>query len=413
MRILHTSDWHLGLESYGRSRELEQAQFLEWLLETIRQEGVELLLVAGDVFDSHNPGRKAARLYFDFLAPLAKTPCRQAVIIAGNHDSVAGLKATQRVLESLNVSVVAGGEELAREVIPCFDSAGQLRLVVGAVPYLRPGDLLELAPQASVHEDLDRYLAGYINHYHKVRQLALELRERHHSQAPLLFMGHLYVQGCLMGEQVRDLPVGNLQGLEGLSLEGVDYLALGHLHLPQEVAGHPHWRYSGSPLHFGAGELRAGRSLEGGKSVVLLDLEPGRREIELLPVPVWRDIRILEGDDPQVLLETVGAWVAEEKPIWLLLTYRGPEGSHLANQLKELIEDSQIELLKFVDERWRQQVLSANDLALERSEGELSQREVLRGFLEASGIELESAEGQWMGKELGRLLEEILLEGEI
>jgi exonuclease SbcD len=106
MRLLHTSDWHLGHRFHGRIRHEEQACFLDWLLEQIEQQAVGVLLVAGDIFDTTTPGSRAQGLYYRFLHRLAASPCRHVVIIAGNHDSPSLLEAPRELLRQLDIHVV-------------------------------------------------------------------------------------------------------------------------------------------------------------------------------------------------------------------------------------------------------------------------------------------------------------------
>ena len=118
MKILHTSDWHLGRSLYGRKRYKEFSAFLDWLAQTIEDENVDALLVAGDVFDTSTPSNRAQELYYRFLCRVAASSCRHVVVVAGNHDSPSFLNAPKELLRALNVYVVgAVTESLEDEVI--------------------------------------------------------------------------------------------------------------------------------------------------------------------------------------------------------------------------------------------------------------------------------------------------------
>ena len=163
MKILHTSDWHLGRSLYGRKRYEEFSAFLDWLAQTIEDEKVDALLVAGDVFDTSTPSNRAQELYYRFLCRVAASCCRHVVVIAGNHDSPSFLNAPKELLRALNVYVVGSmTDDLADEVIPLLDcglqnedskTGGntseiniQKSVIICAVPYLRDKDLRTVEP---------------------------------------------------------------------------------------------------------------------------------------------------------------------------------------------------------------------------------------------------------------------------
>ncbi|MCP4322593.1 MAG: exonuclease subunit SbcD, partial [Alteromonadales bacterium] len=152
MRIIHTSDWHLGQYFYGKSRANEHQQFLSWLLSQVSQHDIDAIIVAGDIFDTSTPPSYAREMYFDFIAKLHKTSC-QLIILAGNHDSVAMLSESQAVLTSLSTRVIThvipvscditeqdqGQEQSAinQQVFTLKDSAGQVNAIVCAIPFVR------------------------------------------------------------------------------------------------------------------------------------------------------------------------------------------------------------------------------------------------------------------------------------
>ena len=139
MKILHTSDWHLGRRLYGKKRYEEFEAFLNWLNETIQQEKIDILLVAGDVFDTCMPSNRAQTLYYKFLCQVANSSCRHIVIIAGNHDSPSFLAAPKTLLRSLNVHIVASiSEQIEDELIVLNNlKENSPELIVCAVPFLR------------------------------------------------------------------------------------------------------------------------------------------------------------------------------------------------------------------------------------------------------------------------------------
>ena len=252
MRILHTADWHLGARLVERDRLPEHAAFLDWLIETLRSEKIDALLLSGDVFDAANPPQDAVALYFDFLKRLADLKTVKAVITGGNHDSASHLNAPRELLRRFEVHVFGhAGDNIV-------DLGG---VVIAAVPFLRERDLREAAAgetMAAVHEQVRAAIRA-----HYAAQLAA-CRDIAKSR-PIIAMGHLTVLGATTSESERDIHIGNLGSVGADIFTGFDYTALGHLHRPQKVAGNETIRYSGSPIPLSFSEATDA------KSVVIID----------------------------------------------------------------------------------------------------------------------------------------------
>ena len=239
MRLIHSSDWHLGHMLRGEvARELEHQAFLVWLLERCAEEAADALVITGDVFDTATPPASAERMWFEFLAAARRArPAMDIIAIAGNHDSPARLGASSSVLRELGVHVigglprVAGGAlDLERILIPIAGGRG----LVAAVPFLRPVDT-----PADVADPLETVY----------RDVIAAARERRTPGQALIVTGHLYVAGAdaqFLSE--RRVSIG---GQESASLrlfpEDVSYTALGHIHRPQRV-GRDTIRYAGAPI---------------------------------------------------------------------------------------------------------------------------------------------------------------------
>lgn len=248
LRILHTSDWHLGHSLHGFSREEEQRGFLSWLLDTLEREAVDALLIAGDVFDSSNPPALAQQQWYRFLADTqVRRPQLQTIVIGGNHDSAARLDAPRPLLEAFGATIVgslphdeSGEIDVSRLLVPVQDAEGEIRAIVAAVPFLRPADL----PRCT---DEDPLVAGV----RRVYELALAAAaDACGPERALVAMGHCYmVEGCASELSERRILGGNQQALPtSIFPVNVSYCALGHLHRRQQIRGHPHCHYSGSPL---------------------------------------------------------------------------------------------------------------------------------------------------------------------
>lgn len=383
MRLLHTSDWHLGHRFHGRIRHEEQARFLDWLLEQINLHSVEALLVAGDVFDTSTPGSRAQGLYYRFLHRLAASECRHVVIIGGNHDSPSLLEAPRELLRQLDIHVVGMIDDRPeKEILLLRDNGGRPELLVCAVPFLRDRDI-RLAGVAETLEEKGRQLReGIRNHYHRICDQAEQMRREIYTDLPLVALGHLFVAGgrTREGDGVRELSIGGLDRIEGTSFpESIDYLALGHLHIGQVVAGNPTRRYSGAPLPMSFSE--AGQS----KQVLLLTSQGRAFSAEPLSVPLFQPLASLHGDLP-ALLDAIGTLKTADLPYWLELQYEGEALlPNLREQLTEAVADSSLSILRIRNTR-------IFDYALQQSRetetlDELSVAEVFERCLESNQVE--------------------------
>ncbi|MEO5363359.1 MAG: exonuclease subunit SbcD, partial [Magnetococcus sp. DMHC-8] len=315
MKILHTSDWHLGRTLYGRSRYDEFDALLTWLADTIDREQVDALLVAGDLFDSTTPSHRAQTLYYQFLGRVAlSSTCRHVVVIAGNHDSPSFLNAPQALLRALHVHVVgAVSDDPADEVLLLRRRDGTPELLVCAVPYLRDRDVRVAEAGESQADKDQKLLDGLRNHYATVAAIAEQRCRELGGAIPCIAMGHLFTAGgeTVEGDGVRDLYVGSLAHLPAGTLPtSFDYLALGHLHVPQKVRSSEVMRYSGSPLPMGFGEARQAKSL------CLVALTDGRVAVSLIPVPVFQRLEYIQGDW-QTIATTIQALRANGSQAWL------------------------------------------------------------------------------------------------
>jgi len=289
MRILHTSDWHLGRRLCGRERREEFEQFLAWLTGVLREEKIDALIVAGDVFDSFTPPQWAQALYYDFLTKLAGTPCKSAVIVAGNHDSPSLLDAPRELLARLNV-YVTGVPNAENELYELPGPDGNAGAVCCAVPFLRSRDLCGALEGAAPDERREAELAAFAAHYATVVERAEELRAGR--SIPIIATGHCFAAGgrVIDGDGVRDLAVGSIDAVPADAFPAaIDYLALGHLHASQCVASCENRRYSGSPLAMNFGEA------ERGKRVFIVDFDGRAPTARELPVPVWQELVRLRG----------------------------------------------------------------------------------------------------------------------
>ena len=262
--VLHTSDWHLGRRLYGRMRYEEFEAFLAWLYDTIVSHQVEVLIVAGDIFDTMTPSNQAQALYYEFLGKVSATCCQHIVIVAGNHDSPTFLDAPSKVLKFLNVHVIGTAcEDLADEVLVLHDRDNQPQCIIAAVPYLRDRDVRSSRAGESMDTKDANVVTGIHKHYDTVATIAKaqqdHLVKSQQRRIPIIATGHLFAAGGKTTDDdgVRELYVGNLGKVSADTFaDCFDYVALGHLHVPQRVGGCEHIRYSGSPIAMGFGEAK-------------------------------------------------------------------------------------------------------------------------------------------------------------
>lgn len=289
MRILHTADWHIGQRLYERRRIDEHRQFLDWLLKTIKCEKVELLLVSGDIFDTSLPSGGAVRLYYEFLHRFSEETEAYAVITAGNHDSPLHLAAPKELLKRLRICVV-GRTANAEDCVFKFPSLDNPRVAVAAVPYLSANELARISFETEVKK------AGYREQLKKFYQQCVDAMP---VELPKILMGHLFVkEGEEIGSE-RHIQIGGAAAIHVTDFPcGVDYVALGHLHRPQEISGASYpVRYSGSPLPLRFNEA------DYAKTVCLLEVsgDGNSCSVEEIEIPVFRELCTVEEDLESVL----------------------------------------------------------------------------------------------------------------
>ena len=337
MKILHTSDWHLGRSLYGRKRYDEFAEFLDWLAQTIEDERVDTLLVAGDVFDTSTPSNRAQELYYRFLCRVSTSCCRHAVVIGGNHDSPSFLNAPKALLKALNVHVVGAMTEALEDEVIVLQKDGRPEAIVCAVPYLRDKDIRTVEPGETIDDKNAKLVEGLKTHYADVcgiaEQKRSQLEKAGHPGIPIIAMGHLFTAGgkTVDGDGVRDLYVGSLAHVgEDVFPSSIDYLALGHLHVPQAVGSTQHIRYCGSPIPMGYGEARQV------KKVFLVSFNNTTPKIHEIQVPCFQQLVSVEGslDDIHANVEALRR---AESRAWLEIEYTG---SDMIGNLREILDEA-------------------------------------------------------------------------
>ena len=284
MKILHTSDWHLGRSFGSVSLHDAQTQFCEWLLQAAVSEKVELLVVAGDLYDRSIPPQESVVLWRETLTAFHKAGIA-VVAIAGNHDGADRVAAFDGLTDGARI-FVRGGYGRAGEVLTLQFSDGPLDIAL--VPFLDP----QLAPPEWKAELAEAEVKPT---HESVLQKALDQARAESAASRSLAVVHAFVGGSTTAESERQLTVGGTDQVAATALEGFSYVALGHLHTPQMIDGSEQVRYSGTPIAYSFSETAP-------KSVVLIDMAAdGACSIEALSVPVGRGVITITGTIEELL----------------------------------------------------------------------------------------------------------------
>lgn len=336
MRILHTSDWHLGQNFYSKSRAAEHQAFLDWLLASAQEHDVDAIIVAGDIFDTGSPPSYARELYNRFVVQLQQTGCR-LVVLAGNHDSVATLNESRDILAFLKTTVVANAGH-APFILPQRD--GSPGAIFCPVPFLRPRELVISQAGHSSGEKQQLLLNAISDYYQQQYQQACDLRGDR--ALPIIASGHLTTVGASKSDAVRDIYIGTLDAFPANRFPPADYIALGHIHRAQVVGGCEHIRYSGSPIPLSFDET--GKN----KSVNLVAFTQGRlADVTPLIVPVTQPLAVLKGDFASIS-EQLNQWQdsAPQPAVWLDIEITSDEYMHdIQRKIQAQTETLPVEVL--------------------------------------------------------------------
>ncbi|MDR3268341.1 MAG: exonuclease SbcCD subunit D C-terminal domain-containing protein [Tannerella sp.] len=333
MKLLHTADWHLGQTFFEYDRKAEHQQFLAWLATQVKAPDIDVLLIAGDVFDNPNPAAESQRIFYKFLHEVTSgNPQLQIVIIAGNHDSAARLEAPDPLLEEMHVTVRGtvkrtneGGIDYRHLIVPLLDGA-EVAAWCLAVPYLRQGD----------YPEAENYVQGVGKMYQTLYGMVPDKTK------PVIVMGHLQATGSEISENDRSERT-IIGGLECVSPDAfppeIAYVALGHLHRAQRVSGRENVRYAGSPLPMSFAEK------DYKQGVTLVELTECRTTIERLvfeaPVKLLRISAPLSETLEQIALLPDGEITPHSPYLEVKVLITEPEPS-LRHQIEEALKGKSV-----------------------------------------------------------------------
>ena len=316
--------------------------FFQWLLDTVREQEVDYLIVSGDIFDSPLPSNQSFHLYYRFLAQLPSYGACGAVIVGGNHDSPSSLAAPRELLEALRIFVRGAVSKDPEDDVVLLEGRGGEGVLCGLVPYLRERDIRVSRAGESPEERHAGIVRGIAEHYRRIGE-AIQ-RRRSPDITGAIATGHLFTAGTTgESESERELYVGKLGIVDSeVFPSDIDYLALGHIHSPWVIA--PHIRYAGSPIPMDFGEERE-------KSVYLVDI-PG--EVRKLRIPEFRRLLRFHADPKEVREEIRGLSREElgESGLspWAEIRLKDTAPGIFAS-FEELLEEKGISLLRVMIDR--------------------------------------------------------------
>ena len=350
IRILHTADWHLGQTFFGYDRTQEHEHFLDWLAGVLTKNKIDVLIVAGDVFDVSNPSAASQRMFYRFIHRVTtENPRLQLVVVAGNHDSAARLESPLPLLQEMRTEIKGivrkqnGKIDYEHLLVELKNAAGEVEALCLAVPFLRQGDY------PVVETEGNPYAEGVKELY--ARLLKYALKKRTDGQA-LVAVGHLLATGSEIAEKDHSerIIIGGLESVSPESFpEQIVYTALGHIHKAQRVSGRENIRYAGSPLpmsfaekHYHHGVVKV--TLDEGWAVEI-------EKLEYTPLVRLLSIPATEAAAPdEVLDELRGLELPEDEPMPYLevkVKLIEPEPM-LRQQVEEILEGKPVRLARIV-----------------------------------------------------------------
>lgn len=349
MRLLHTSDLHLGQNFMGQSREKEHAAFLAWLVEQVQAHQVDAVLVAGDVFDTGTPPSYAREQYNQFIVALRDSGAR-LIVLGGNHDSPAMLAESRGLLARLDTVVVPTLMQSPQEHVYRIPGRnGASGMILCAVPFIRSRDVSRSEAGQSADEKRGAMMEGIAQHYARIHEVALAMRAAERLPLPIVASGHLTTVGASTSDSVREIYVGSLNAFPTSAFPPAAYIALGHIHRPQKVGGLDHIRYCGSPIPLSFDE--AGQD----KQVLLVEFEAAMlKSVTALAVPRFRVLARVSGNLEQLRhhLQTVALQVSDGELGWVEVTVESEDYlPDLQSRVAAMVESLPLEVLRIRRQR--------------------------------------------------------------
>lgn len=322
MRLLHTSDWHLGQHFFGKTRELEHRALIQWLVQQVREHCIDGVILAGDVFDTGAPPSYARELYHQLHLEIHDAGAC-LVVLGGNHDSIAMLGESKALLARMGTHVIPGmALNLADQLLVLSGRNGLRGAIVCAVPFIRQREAIVSQAGETSQQKQQSLQQAIQQHYQALFELALQKRAELGCELPIIATGHLATVDASRSDSVRDIYIGTLDVFPANAFPAADYVALGHIHRAQMVGGQAHIRYCGSPLPLSFDELGQG------KQMLLVEFAGDNvPAITALPVPQFQPMQVLRGslDELQQQIGLAVDPLLPQQRLWLELEVAGKD----------------------------------------------------------------------------------------
>ena len=370
MRIIHTSDWHLGHTLMDKTREEEMKSFFSFLIDVLIKERVDALLISGDIFDTGTPSNAALSLYYSFLASIKNTECKDVFIIAGNHDSPSLLSAPKEILEMVNVHIYATKEDIEPYVIDD-------KVVVLPIPFPRDQELRRLVQGGTIREEDDR-LRLAIEELYKTET---EKTASAYPSLPIVAMGHLMATNINV-EDKPDLYIGGLGTIDSGSFpKALSYVALGHIHKKMNLNSSGTLCYSGSPIPFSFKEAKDTKVLK------LVEIEGSETKVSDITIPRFRNLFQIKGDKESIEKE-LKSLVEDKEEGWVSIeiTESGVSSS-LRSFCEGITEQTGLEIIHIKDTTVSKRLLETEEEI--ESLDSLSEEDIFSKFLDEKEIKNE------------------------
>ena len=343
MKILHTSDWHLGATFEGIGREEDHKYFLSWLIPFLKEQEIVVLIIAGDLFDQTQPSAEAQKIYYQFLLSISQnTDVKKVIIVGGNHDSPTRLDAPAELLKLLDVFIVGGisveGKDLSRYLCSLKNEQSDVELVVAAVPFIHE---YRLGVRTSMHNESEihsLFKEKIQNFYFDLANAAEQIAQG----APIIATGHMACRGSELDDAPQEIHmIGTMGGLPSAIFDSrYSYIALGHIHRAYRVEQSNAY-YSGSPIPLSIKESNYPRYVQ------LISYEKGSKAktVQKIEVPVLRKILEVKSNLEQIhsILLNI-SWQTPMPPILAISvqvnTYHSGLDLELKNILKNKFQDA-------------------------------------------------------------------------
>ena len=354
MRILHTSDWHLGQKFMGRSRATEHKAFLRWLANEVTTRQIDAIVVAGDIFDTATPPSYAREIYNQFIVELQSSQC-QLIILAGNHDAAAVLNESKNLLQCLNTQVIASSSsssKLNEQLLVLHNRKQQPAALLCAVPFLRARDMLQSQAGQSAGDKQRSLQQAIAAHYQQLFALAQQYNTEHKLELPIVMTGHLTTLGVSRSESVRDIYIGTLEAFPADAFPPADYIALGHIHQSQRINANTDIRYSGSPIALSFDEARQQ------KQAWLIEFAVDGKTVSSLPIPCFQPLISIKTTLDTITTQVQQALsdITAEQILWLELVIAETDAylTDLQQRVETQLQDLPVELLRLRRQRTNQ-----------------------------------------------------------